>query len=74
MLDTDPADFVDPERIFMDDFDEILEELDALDCSLLEEIESEEGKPVNQGCLGIVIICVGIIYAMTFGITKLIII
>ena len=56
----------------MDDFDEIFDEDEALDCSLLEEIEREEGKPLNQGCLGTLIIFVGVLSAMTFGIIKLV--
>ena len=56
-----------------DDFDEILDELEEIDCSVLEEIGREDGKITNSGCLGTLIIFVGIISAMTFGITKFII-
>ena len=56
-----------------DDFDEILDELEEIDCSVLEEIGREDGKVTNSGRLGTLIIFVGIISAMTFGITKLII-
>jgi hypothetical protein len=55
-----------------DDFDEIVDEDEALDCSVLEEIEKEEGKVSKSGCLGTLIIFVGVIPVMTFGITKLI--
>ena len=55
----------------MDDFDEIFDEDEALDCSVLEEIGREDGKVTNSGCLGTLIIFVGVLSAMTFGITKL---
>ena len=54
-----------------DDFDEILDELEEIDCSVLEEIGREEGKPVKQDYLGTLIIFITILSAMTFGITKL---
>jgi len=55
----------------MDDFDEILDEDEVIDCSVLEEIGKEDGKVTNSGCLGALIIFIGAISAMTFGITKL---
>ena len=54
-----------------DDFDEILVELEEIDCSVLEEIGREDGKVTNSGCLGTLIIFVGIISAMTFAIQNL---
>ena len=54
-----------------DDFDEIFDEIEALDCSVLEEIGKEDGKITNSGCLGTLIIFVGIISAMTFAIQNL---
>ena len=56
----------------MDDFDEILDELEEIECSVLEEIGREDGKVTNSGCFGPLIIFVGIISVMTSGITKLI--
>ena len=55
----------------MDDFDEIFDEDEALDCSVLEEIGKEDGKVTNSGCLGTLIIFIGVLSAMTFGITKI---
>jgi len=61
----------------MDDFDEIFDEDEVFDCMVLDELEKEQGQKKNSnqggGCLGTLIIFVGIISAMTFSITKLII-
>ena len=54
-----------------DDFDEIFDELEEIDCSVLEEIGREDGKVTNSGCLGTLIIFVGIISAMTFALQNL---
>ena len=57
----------------MEDLDEIIDEIDALDCSVLEEIGREDGHINNKGCFGSLIIFVGVISVMTFGITQYII-
>lgn len=63
----------------MDDFSEeddtIFGEDEVFDCILLEKMEKKQGykKNSNQGCLGTVIILVGVLSAMTFGLTKFII-
>ena len=54
-----------------DDFDEILDELEEIDCSVLEEIGREDGKVNNSGCLGTLIVFVGVISAMIFAIQNL---
>ena len=62
----------------MDDFDDnIFGEDEVFDCMVLDELGKEEGNKNNSnqggGCLGTLIVFVGIISAMTFGVTKLII-
>ena len=61
----------------MDDFDEIFDKDEALDCALLEEIENEQGPKKNSnqggGCLGTLIIFCGVLSTMFFGVTKFII-
>jgi hypothetical protein len=60
------------EEIFDDD-DTIFGDDEVFDCMVLDELEKEQGhkKNSNQGCFGTLIIFVGIISVMTFGITKL---
>ncbi|MDM8539159.1 tetratricopeptide repeat protein [Desulfobacterales bacterium HSG17] len=49
----------------MDDFDEIFDEDEVLDCSLLEEIGKEDGKVTNSGCLGTLIIFITVLIVLT---------
>ncbi len=62
----------------MDDFDELLEEDDALDCILLEEMSKDKKKKfqdnnLNNGCLGVLVILIGVLTVMSLAITKILI-
>jgi hypothetical protein len=58
---------------FVEEDDTIFGDDEVFDCMVLDELEKEQGpkKNSNQGCFGTLIIFVGIISVMTFGITKL---